>query len=194
LVNKRPHQALPELLSARVETEIEALQVSQPKVAAEAGNDAGSIRAEADSTAVGVSIGPSVYNVFDEAGPSSSRPFVSLGTDQVRPTTVFTYDSIGFFRPAREYEYDEASLEERLDGLIMDAIQALTSANYLGQSTTGCIPSEDMIAALVRLQTMVSLFWSLSLFFILTFNLFLAPQQLMDTLALFDQHRSFHRD
>jgi hypothetical protein len=194
LVNKRPHQALPELLSARVETEIEALQVSQPKVAAEAGNDAGSIRAEADSTAVGVSIGPSVYNVFDEAGPSSSRPFVSLGTDQVRPTTVFTYDSIGFFRPAREYEYDEASLEERLDGLIMDAIQALTSANYLGQSTTGCIPSEDMIAALVRLQTMVSLFWSLSLFFILTFNLFLASQQLVDTLALFDQHKSFHRD
>jgi len=132
--------------------------------------------------------------VVDEAGPSSSRPFVSLGTDQVGPTAVSIYDSIGFFRPAQEYEYDEASLEERLVGPIMDAIRALTPADYLGQSTAGCIPFEDMIAALVRLQTMVSLFWSLSLFFILTFNLFLAPQQLMDTLALFDQHRSFHRD
>jgi hypothetical protein len=145
-------------LSARVETEVEALQVSQAEVAAEVGNDAGSIRAEADSTTVGVSIGPSVYNVVDEAGPSSSRPFVSLGTDQVGPTAVSIYDSIGFFRPAQEYEYDEASLEERLVGPIMDAIRALTPADYLGQSTAGCIPFEDMIAALVRLQTMVSLF------------------------------------
>jgi hypothetical protein len=93
--------ALPELLSARVETEVETLQVSQPKVAAEVGDDAGSIRAEADSTAIGVSIGPSVYNVVDEAGPSSSRPFVSLGTDQVGPTTMFTHDSIWFLGQPR---------------------------------------------------------------------------------------------
>jgi hypothetical protein len=71
---------------------------------------------------------------------------------------VSTHDSIGIFRPAREYEYDEASLEERLAGPIMDAIRALTPIDYLGQSTVGCIPTEDMIAALVRLQTMVSLF------------------------------------
>jgi hypothetical protein len=63
--------ALLELLSAHVETEVETLQVSQPEVAAEVGDDAGSIRAEDDSAAVGVSIGPSVYNVVDEAGPSS---------------------------------------------------------------------------------------------------------------------------
>jgi hypothetical protein len=65
---------------------------------------------------------------------------------------------IGFFRPDREYEYDEASLEECLAGPIMDAIRSLTPADYLGQSTAGCIPTEDMIASLVRLQTMVSLF------------------------------------
>jgi hypothetical protein len=150
--------ALPELLSAQVETEVETLQMSQPEVAAEVGDDAGSIRAEADSVAVGVSTGPSVCNVVEEAEPSSSRPFVSLRTDQVGPTTVSTYDSIRFFRPAREYEYDEASLEERLVGPIMDAIWALTLVDYLGQSTARCIPTEDMIAALVRLQTMVSLF------------------------------------
>jgi hypothetical protein len=150
--------ALPEMLSAQVETEVETLQISQPEVAAEVDDDAGSIRAEADSAAVGVSTGPSVYNVVDEAGPSSSRPFVSLRTDQVGPMAASTYDSIGFFRPSREYEYDEASLEERLAGPIMDAIRALTPVDYLGKSTTGCIPAEDMIAALVRLQTMVSLF------------------------------------
>jgi hypothetical protein len=150
--------ALPELLSAQVETDAKTLQISQPEVAAEVGDDAGSIRAEADSAAVGVSTGPSVYNVVDEAGPSSSRPFVSLRTDQVGPTAASTYDSIGFFRPAREYEYGEASLEERLPGPIMDTIRALTPVDYLGQSTAGCIPAEDMIVALVRLQTMVSLF------------------------------------
>jgi hypothetical protein len=150
--------ALPELLSAQVETEVETLQVSQPKVATEVRDDEGSIQAEADSATVGVSIGPSVYNVVNEAGPSSSRPSVSLRADQVEPTAMSTYDSIGFYRPAQEYEYDEASLEERLAGPIMDAIRALTPADYLGQSTTGFIPSEDMISALVRLQTMVSLF------------------------------------
>jgi hypothetical protein len=127
-------------------------------VAAEVGDDAGSIRAEADSVGVRVSTEPSVCNVVEEAEPSSSRPFVNLRTDQVEPTTVSTYDSIGFFRPAWEYEYDEASLEERLAGPIMDAIRALIPVDYLGQSTAGCIPAEDMIAALVRLQTMVSLF------------------------------------
>lgn len=83
-------------------------------------------------------------------------PVVGLGTDQVWPTAMSTYDSIGFFRPAWKCEYDEASLEERLAGLIMDAIRALTPADYFRQSTTGCIPTEDMIVALVRLQTMVS--------------------------------------
>jgi hypothetical protein len=116
---------LPKLLSAQVETEVETLQMSQPEVAAEVSDDAGSIRA-ADSVAVGVSTGPSVCDVVEEAEPSSSRPFVSLRTDQVGPTIVSTHDSIGFFRSAREYEYDEASLEERLAGPIMDAIWALT--------------------------------------------------------------------
>jgi hypothetical protein len=141
--------AIPELLSARVETEVETLQVSQPEVAAEVGDEAGSILTEIDNIAVGVSTRPFVHNAVDEAGPSSGRPFVSLGTDQVGPTAVSTHDSIGFFRPAQAYEYDEASLEERLAGPIMDAIHALTPADYLRQSTVGCIPSEDMIAALV---------------------------------------------
>jgi hypothetical protein len=35
--------ALPELLSAQVETEVETLQMSQPEVAAEVSDDAGSI-------------------------------------------------------------------------------------------------------------------------------------------------------
>jgi hypothetical protein len=165
--------ALPELLSARVETEVETLQVSQPKVAVEVGDEARSIPTEIDNTAVGVSTGPSVHNAVDEAGPSSGRPFVSLGTDQVGLTAVSTHNFIGFFRPAQEYEYDEASLEKRLAGPIMDAIRALTPADYLGQSTTGCIPSEEMIAALVRLQTMVSfLFLFFFSFFFLTFSLF----------------------
>jgi hypothetical protein len=98
-------------------------------VAAEVGDDAGSIRAEVDSAAVGVSNGPSVYPVVEEAKPSCSRPFAGLRTDQVGPMAVSTYDSIGFFRLAREYEYDEASLEELLAGPIMDAIRALTPAD-----------------------------------------------------------------
>jgi hypothetical protein len=149
--------ALPKLLTAQVETEVETLQISQPEVAAEVGDDAGSIRAKANCAAVRASTGPSVYNVVEEAEPSSSMPFVSLRTDQARPMAVSTYDSIGFFRAAREYEYDKASLEECLAGPIMDAIRALTQVDYLGKSTTGCIPTEDMIAALVRLQTMVSI-------------------------------------
>lgn len=56
--------------------------------------------------------------MVEEAEPSSSMPFVGLGTDQVGPTAVSTYDFIGFFRPAREYEYDEASLEVGLAILI----------------------------------------------------------------------------
>jgi hypothetical protein len=150
--------ALPELLSAQVETEVETLQMSQQAVAAEVGDDAGSIQAKADSVAVGVSTGPSSCNVVEEAEPSSSRPFVSLRTDQVGPMAVSAYDSIGFYWPTREYEYDEALLEERLARPIMDAIRALTPVNYLGQSTARCIPIEDMITTLVRLQTMVSLF------------------------------------
>jgi hypothetical protein len=72
---------LPELLSAQVETKVETRQISQPEVAAEVGDDAGSIRAEADSAAVWVSNGPSVYHVVEEPEPSCSRPFVGLRTD-----------------------------------------------------------------------------------------------------------------
>jgi hypothetical protein len=54
--------------------------------------------------------------------------------------------------------YDEASLEERLAKPIMDMIRALIPADYLGQSTAGCIPTEDMIVSLDRLQTKLSLF------------------------------------
>jgi hypothetical protein len=150
--------ALPELPTAQVEIEVETRQISQPEVAAEVSDDAGSIRAEADSAVVMVNNGPSVYPMVEEVEPSCSMPFVGLRTDQVGPTVVSTYDSIWFFRPTREYEYDKASLEECLAGPIIDVIRALTSANYLGQSTAGCIPTEDMIDALVRLQTMVSLF------------------------------------
>jgi hypothetical protein len=150
--------ALPELLIAHVETEVETRQISQPEEAAKVGDDAGSIRAEADNAAVEASNRPSVCPVVEEAEPSCSRPFFELRNDQAGPTKGSTYDSIGFFRPAREYEYDEASLEERLAGTIMGAIRALTPCDYLGQSTTRCIPTEDMIASLVRLQTMVNLF------------------------------------
>jgi hypothetical protein len=73
--------ALPELLSARVEIEVETLQASQPEVAAEVGDEVGSIPTKIDNAAVGVSTGPSVHNAVDEVGPSSGRPFVSLGTD-----------------------------------------------------------------------------------------------------------------
>ncbi|XP_062147764.1 uncharacterized protein LOC133856730 [Alnus glutinosa] len=148
------HSALPQLLTAQVEIEVETRQISQPEVAVEVSDDAGSIPAEADSAVVMVNNRPSVYPVVEEAEPSCSMPFVGVWTDQVGPTAMSTYDSIGFFRPAREYEYDKASLEERLAGLIMDVIRALTPANYLGQSTAGFIPTEDMIDALVRLQTM----------------------------------------
>jgi hypothetical protein len=94
----------------------------------------------------------------ERAEPSSSTPFVELGTGEDGPTREPSRDSVGFFRPAREYKFDEASLEERLAGPIMDAVRALTPADYLGLSTVGCIPTEDMIASLVRLQTMVNCF------------------------------------
>jgi hypothetical protein len=38
----------------------------------------------------------------------------------------------------------------------MNAVRAFVSADYLGGSTAGCIPSEEFIGALVQLQTMVS--------------------------------------
>jgi hypothetical protein len=105
--------------------------------------------------------------VAERAEPSSSKPFVELGTGEDGPAREPTRDSVGFFRPAREYEFDEASLEEHLTGPIMDAVQALTPADYLGLSTVGCIPTEDMIASLVRLQTMVNCFFFLFFFYFL---------------------------
>lgn len=130
----------------------------QPEVTTEVGDDAVSIRVETDSTAAGPSNRPSVHPVAKEAELSCSRPFVELRTEGTWPTKGSAHDSIRFFRPAREYEYDEASLEEHLAGLFMDAVRALTLADYLWQSTAGCIPTEDMIASLVQLQTMVSFF------------------------------------
>jgi hypothetical protein len=96
--------------------------------------------------------------VAERAGPSSSTPFIEPRLGEDGPAREPTRDSVGFFRPAQEYEFDEASLEERLAGPIMDAVRALTPADYLGLSTVGCIPAEDMIASLVRLQTMVNCF------------------------------------
>jgi hypothetical protein len=93
--------ALPELLTAQVETEVETRQISQPKVAAEVGDDVGSIPAEANSTVIGASNRPSVCPVVEEAEPSCSRTFFELRTNQAGPTTGFTYDTIGFFRPAQ---------------------------------------------------------------------------------------------
>jgi hypothetical protein len=147
---------LPELLNAREKAEIEPLRISHPRGDAEVGGDTGSIQVEAESSVAGPSIRPIVCPMAERAEPSSSRPFVELGTEEDRPGKGPTRDSVGFFRPAREYEFDEASLEKRLAGPIMDAVRALTPADYLGQSTIGCILTEDMIASLVRLQTMVS--------------------------------------
>jgi len=124
-------------------------------------------------------------------------PFFELRIGEDGPAREPTRDSVGFFRPAREYEFDKASLEERFAGPIMDAVRALTPADYLGLSTVGCIPTEDMIASLVRLQTMVNCFlfsfcvWLLMFYFL---SFFFARQQLVDTLALYDQHRDFHRN
>jgi hypothetical protein len=148
---------LPELLNAREKAEIEPLRISHPRGDAEVGGDTGSIQVEAESSVAGPSIRPIVCPMAERAEPSSSRPFVELGTEEDGPGKGPTRDSVGFFRPAREYEFDEASLEKRLAGPIMDAVRALTPADYLGQSTVGCILTEDMIASLVRLQTMVSL-------------------------------------
>jgi hypothetical protein len=94
--------------------------------------------------------------VAQEAESSCSRPSVELRIEGTEPTLGSTYDSIGF--RIEQYEYDEALLEERLAGPIMDVVRALTPADYLGRSSAGCIPTEDMIASLVRLQTMVSFF------------------------------------
>lgn len=127
--------ALPELLNAQVEAEIEPRQISQPRGDAEVGDDTGSIQVEAESAAAGPSVGPIVCPMAERAEPSSSRPFVELGTKEDGPTKGPTRDSVGFFRSAWEYEFDEASLEERLAGPIMDTVRALTPADYLGQST-----------------------------------------------------------
>jgi len=161
--------ALPELLNAQVEAEIEPCQISQARRDAEVGDDTGSAQIEAKNTAARPSVGPIVYLVAERAEPSSSRPFVELGTGKDGPAREPTRDSVGFFRPALEYEFDEASLEERLAGPIMDTGRALTPADYLGLNTVGCIPTEDMIASLVRLQTMVNFF----LFFYLAFDVFI---------------------
>jgi hypothetical protein len=120
-----------------------------PEVTAEVGDDAASLRIETDSEASGPSNSPSICPVAQEAEPSCSRPAVELRIEETRPSGGTTYDSLGFFRPTRQYEYDEASLEEGLAGPIMDTVRALTPANYLGRSTAGCIPTEDMIASLV---------------------------------------------
>jgi hypothetical protein len=144
---------LPESSTVQVDVEVETREVTLPEAIVEVSKDAGSlgIRVEVNSAAAGPSNWPSVCPVADEARSSSSRPFVKLRTETTRPTIGSTHDSIGFFRPAREYEYDEASLEESLAGLVMDAVQALILDNYLGQSTASCIPTKDMIASLVRL-------------------------------------------
>jgi hypothetical protein len=86
----------------------------------------------------------------------SSRPFVGPRVDTIEPSSGSLPDFIGFFKPA--WEYEEASVEERLVRPIMNAIRAFIPADYLGESTTGCIPSNEMIEALVQLQTMVSFF------------------------------------
>jgi hypothetical protein len=141
--------ALPELLNAQVEAEIVPRQILQPRRDAEVGDETRSTQIEAENAAAGPSIGPIVYPVAERAEPSSSKPFVELGTGEDGPAREPTRDSVGFFRPAREYEFDEASFEEHLTGPIMDAVRALTPADYLGLSTVGCIPTEDMIASLV---------------------------------------------
>jgi hypothetical protein len=113
--------------------------------------------------------------VAERAKLSSSRPFVELETEEDGLAREPTHDSVGFFRPAREYEFDKASLEECLARPIMDAVRALTPADYLGLSTVGCIPTEDMITSLVRLQTMVGffLFSFFFFFFYLAFDVFI---------------------
>jgi hypothetical protein len=128
------------LPTVRVETEVEVRkeQVSEA-TAAKAGKvvEPQNIRVEANSKATGPNNEPSINPSEGEAGS--------------------IHDSLGFFRPAWEYEYNEASLEERLAVPIMDAL-VLIPSNYLGQSIVGCIPTEDMTKALVQLQTMVSFF------------------------------------
>jgi hypothetical protein len=74
--------ALPELLNAQVEAEIEPRQISQPRGDAEVSDDMGSIQVEAESGAAGPSVRPIVCLVAERAKPSSSRPFVELGTEE----------------------------------------------------------------------------------------------------------------
>jgi hypothetical protein len=142
---------LPESLTVEVDVEVETQEVTLPEATAKVGKDTGflGIRVEVNSAAARLSNRPLVCLAADEAGSSSSRPSIGLRTETTRPTIGSTHDSIGFFRPAREYKYDEALLEERLARPVMDAVQALILDNYLGQSTAGCIPTEDMIASLV---------------------------------------------
>jgi hypothetical protein len=132
----------------------------------EVGEDTGSAQIEAENAAAGPSVGPIVHFMAERAEPSFSTPFIEPRIGEDGPVREPTHDSVEFFRPAREYEFDEASLEERLAGPIMDAVRALAPADYLGLSTVGCIPTEDMITSLVRLQTMVNCF----LFFLFVFG------------------------
>jgi hypothetical protein len=140
---------LPELPKTRVDAEVETQEITLLEVTAEVGDDVAPLRVEEDSAAAGPSNRPSVCPAAQEAEPNCSRPFVELRIERTGSTVESTHDSIDFFRPARQYEYDEASLEKLLAGPIMDAVRALTLADNLGRSTAGCIPTEDMIASLV---------------------------------------------
>jgi hypothetical protein len=98
---------------------------------------------------------PQKFGVEAESKATGSNNEPSINPSEGEVGSI--RDSLGFFRPAWEYEYDETSLEERLVEPIMDAL-ALIPSNYLGQSTAGCIPIEDMTKVLIQIQTMVSFF------------------------------------
>jgi hypothetical protein len=55
-------------------------------------------------------------------------------------------------------EYEQAFEEERLAELIMDTVRGFIPSSYFGESIVRRNLSEEMIEALVQLQTMVSFF------------------------------------
>lgn len=133
----------------------------------------------------------------DETTEPSSKPFGNFINDDAEPSNSVSPDSIRFFRLNRGYE--EASAGELLIEPVMNAFWTFIPSDYLGGSQARCIPLEHFLESLVRLQSMVRFSHSIRklslLFFFCRKNkilrLLFGRQQLVDMIALFDQHKEF---